>query len=80
MFSRIHLKHAIFFRQIIAKSSHTYNKSSQRLYSTSLRLQQANTTASFSEQQKNQHETSRVPKTHFGFKSVPESMKETLGE
>ena len=80
MFSRIHLKRAIFFRQTTAKSNHIYNKSLQKPYSISLRLQQANTTAGFSEQQKNQHETSQEPKTHFGFKSVPESMKETLGE
>jgi hypothetical protein len=77
MFSRIHLKRAF---QITTKTSHIYNKSLQRHFSISLRLQQVNTTANFSEQQKNQHDTSQEPKTHFGFKSVPESMKETLGE
>lgn len=71
--SRIHLKRAF---QITTKTNYIYNKSLQSHFSTYLRLQQANTTANFSEQ----HETSQEPRTHFGFKSVPENMKETLGE
>ncbi|RIA86429.1 ubiE/COQ5 methyltransferase family-domain-containing protein [Glomus cerebriforme] len=77
MFSRIQFKRAIFFRPIIANSNHIYNKGLRRPFSTSLKLQLANTTVNFSEQQP-QHDTSQEPKTHFGFKSVPEGMKETL--
>ncbi|RGB35957.1 ubiE/COQ5 methyltransferase family-domain-containing protein [Rhizophagus diaphanus] len=72
--SRIHLKRAF---QITTKTNHIYNKSLQSHFSTYLRLQQVNTTdttANFSEK----HETSQEPRTHFGFKSVPENMKETL--
>lgn len=80
MFSQIHLKRAFFFHRITIRTNHIYNKILQNHFSTSLRLQQVNTTTNFSEQQKNQHVTSQEPRTHFGFKSVPESMKETLGE